>query len=163
MNLEFFNKVNIVVQPILGILTLANTFFLTKSFIDNAFAKKDKFYIKVGREEIFFMNKGKYPIIIKEISVQYLEEEGITGIVRENFLKEDRNINAFDNSIIEINPIWFELKKMEKILYICFRLKSESGRNYDSICLRLLDKNRNIITTKRRLKKEIFFLNPNQF
>lgn len=109
------------------------------------------------------MNKGKYPIIIKEISVQYLEEEGITGIVRENFLKEVRNINAFDNSIIEINPIWFELKKKEEILYICFRIKSESGRNYDSICLRLLDKNRNIITTKRRLKKEIFFLNPNQF
>ena len=41
MNLEFFNKVNIVVQPILGILTLANTFFLTKPFIDNeCFCKK---------------------------------------------------------------------------------------------------------------------------
>lgn len=54
MNLEFFNKVNIVVQPILGILTLANTFFLTKSFIDNAFAKKDKFYIKVWKRRNLF-------------------------------------------------------------------------------------------------------------
>ena len=44
--------------------------------------KRINFISRFGREEIFFMNKGKYPIIIKEISVQYLEEEGITGIVR---------------------------------------------------------------------------------
>lgn len=85
--------------------------------------KKINFISRFGREEIFFINKGKYPIIIKEISVQYLEEEGITGIVRENFLKEVRNINAFDNSIIEINPIWLELKKNGKNFIYLFSNK----------------------------------------
>lgn len=164
MSIKLFKDANTIIQPILGVLTLINTFFLTKSFIENSFSKKDSFFVKMNDKEILFMNRGKYPIKINEISIQYIEEEGFTGFVIENLLDgKSKKINGHEKSIIGVNffvlnNIKIELEKIDKIPYLCFRISSESGRNYDSICCRLLDKNKKLIKTTRRLKKEIFFI-----
>lgn len=156
MNLSFFENLNIMVQPILGILTLLNAFLLTKHFIEEKTIKKDKFIVKIRDSFIYFYNKGKYPISISEISIQIIEEQGCIHFVRENLIKNPIDINGFENKYIAINPIWSQLKKENEQLYLCFEIASQSGRNYDSICCQLLDKNKKLIKKSRKLKKEIF-------
>ena len=53
MDLEIFNNINIIVQPILRILTLANTFFLTKSFIDITASNEELENIQKMQEELY--------------------------------------------------------------------------------------------------------------
>ena len=149
---------NIIISPIIGVFTLANTILLTKSFIANSSHKKDKFKVQLSPNEIYFYNEGIYPIVITDISIKYIEEEGISVPFQLNLLKKQEELKSNSELYMEVDFPISKIYKEKEILYLCFDIKSESGRHYDSICCKLKNRQGKLNTRKLKLRKEIHLI-----
>lgn len=152
-------KADIILAPLVGILTVVNSMILVFGFVMDKFLKDDKFVVKfLSDRNITFYNKGKYPVFITEIAL-WVDDGAETAPKLENLHSEEIKIIGRDKKCISIPLNINEIKKLSKkykILYLCFDIKSESGIIYEQLAHRLTEK---IIKNKCRirLKKELPF------
>lgn len=159
--LDLFNKINIIIQPLLAIISIVNTLMLSILFIAKKVDDNDKFTIQIKNNEICFMNNGKYSIKISKIDIKYIEYDGIYADFyhdSHNLIDSPVKIKGKNKIIIKFTPNLYELQKSNYNLYLCFDITSDSGRNYDSICCKLLNHKKKLITRKRKLSKELWFI-----
>lgn len=158
---EVFEKINIVCQPIVAILTITNTLLLTVLFIIRKSEENDKFEIQIRNKEICFFNKGKYTITIQKIDIKYIESEGVYAPFysdERNIIESEIEIKGRNKKIIKFMPDWPELQNNKETLFLCFDINSDSGRKYDSLCCKILNRRKQQISRKRRLAKELWFV-----
>ena len=161
----FFETLDIILKPIVAIGTVVNTFIL----IGRAFpkSKKDKFQIQVEDEylNLTFFNNGDYPIRLLGAQVVAFKNRVLEALadipLPKSSDKSDEGILINDKSkrFIQVNyntnyELGDEFKKY-KVVYLCFSIKSDSGRGYEHAAYKLIDKKQRFLLKKCKLENDV--------
>ena len=157
--LSFCKNADILLSPLINLLTVVNTFILVFGYVKDRFFTGDKFFIKVTKSgNITFYNKGKYPVTIKEVSF-WADDNAEKAPKIEDLLSKEVKVSGRDKKNFHVSFNTKEFAEMRKqkyaAIYLCLDIESDSGSVYDQLAYTFTNKKGGLRFGNSKLNKEL--------
>ncbi|MBQ0052491.1 MAG: hypothetical protein KBT11_10595 [Treponema sp.] len=156
--IPFFQTLGFIFSPIASFVSIVVSLIALAKVIMNLSVQSDSFYVKIDlkKQILFFYNKGKYRICIKNIQLGIITD--VIEPISDNMLRKELRITGQDKIKKDVSCLWLNSlrKQAGKNIYILFDVESESGLFYDQLVYLLKDSKNKFYYSKRKLKQEAY-------